>query len=528
VDGDGSLPARMEANPTRRISQARAATRAARAVFLCSAPLVGQPNAGLTRQGLRLACAEPGDQPAIFGEALTELSERATYLYEEAGRYWFSTQPTLNRLAEDRAKALPAHEVDAAIVEVLGEDAKPKSKAGFHRVFAAPDEPITIDEAAALSLVILGPGMPHVGRGTSKSAATEAVSDTLMRCRAAQRSFRNTLLFVAADETQLATACEAMRRALAWESIGGDPRQDRRVDKRLQDQLTQAQLADAREKFKNNREGAARAVRAAWSHVLFPVESTEPGKPFDLDHLALTARDRAGVPAAVYDKASAKGDGIVKEALGGETLATRLAELWPADRPHLPVAEIAEWFATYVYLPKLRDRMVLEAAIRDALAKLDPKFAYAEGFDEASGKYSGLLWQKAPIGPMPEAALLVRPEVAMTQLRPVVSTPQPEWGPRPLEDGAGPVPPFAPGPTSNQQPRRFFGSVEIDMVRPVKAFDAILNAVVMELQRSKGAKVRLTLEIEADAEDGFSEADIGVVRDNARQLKFKTDSTGFE
>jgi hypothetical protein len=101
VDGDGSLPARMEANPTRRISQARAATRAARAVFLCSAPLVGQPNAGLTRQGLRLACAEPGDQPAIFGEALTELSERATYLYEEAGRYWFSTQPTLNRLAED-------------------------------------------------------------------------------------------------------------------------------------------------------------------------------------------------------------------------------------------------------------------------------------------------------------------------------------------------------------------------------------------------------------------------------------------
>jgi predicted AAA+ superfamily ATPase len=39
VDGDGSLSARIEANPTRRISQARAATRAARAVFLCSAPI---------------------------------------------------------------------------------------------------------------------------------------------------------------------------------------------------------------------------------------------------------------------------------------------------------------------------------------------------------------------------------------------------------------------------------------------------------------------------------------------------------
>ncbi|MGH8268431.1 MAG: DUF499 domain-containing protein, partial [Steroidobacteraceae bacterium] len=179
VDGDGSLPARMEANPTRRISQARAATRAARAVFLCSAPLVGQPNAGLTGQGLRLACAEPGDQLAIFGEALRELAERATYLYEEAGRYWFSTQPTLNRLAEERAKALPAHEVDEAIVTVLREDAKDK----FHRVFAAPDDPIGIDEAEALSLVILGPTTPHAGRGAGKSKATETVSDTLMRCR---------------------------------------------------------------------------------------------------------------------------------------------------------------------------------------------------------------------------------------------------------------------------------------------------------------------------------------------------------
>jgi hypothetical protein len=62
----------------------------------------------------------------------------------------------------------------------------------------------------------------------------------------------------------------------------------------------------------------------------------------------------------------------------------------------------------------------------------------------------------------------------------------------------------------------------------VRAFEGILNAVVAELQHAKGTRVRLTLEIEADAEDGFSEADIGVVRDNTRQLKFKTESTGFE
>jgi uncharacterized protein len=524
VDGDGSLPRRLEANPSRRISQARAATRAARAVFVCTAPLVGQPNAGLTGQGLRLACAEPSDQLAIFGKALRELSEGATYLHEQAGRYWFSTQPTLNQLAESLAQELPAHEVDEAIVVTLREDAKTRS--GLHRVFGAPDDPTTIDEAEAMSLVILGPATTHAGRGPGKSDATAAATDTLMRCRSGQRHKKNNLLFVAADTAQLATACEAMRRALAWESIGGDPRQNNPVDKRLQDQMTQAQLADAREKARNSRDGAVRAVRTAWSHVLFPVESTEPGKPFDLDHLSITARERSEVPAAVYEKASAKGDGIIKEALGGETLATRLAELWPADRPHLPVAEIAEWFATYVYLPKLRDRVVLEAAIRDALATLDPKFALAEAFDKATGKYAGLVWQKAPLAPIPQTALLVRPEVAIAQLRAAGTTPAPTV--QPSEEGAGSVQPTALGPIPNQQPQRFYGSVEIDLVRPVKAFEAILNAVVMELQRSKGTKVRMTLEIEADAEEGFSEADIGVIRDNARQLKFKADSTGFE
>jgi hypothetical protein len=44
---------------------------------------------------------------------------------------------------------------------------------------------------------------------------------------------------------------------------------------------------------------------------------------------------------------------------------------------------------------------------------------------------------------------------------------------------------------------------------------------------SFGAKVTLTLEIEAEASDGFADGDVIVVRDNARQLKFKSESTGF-
>jgi hypothetical protein len=86
-DGDGSLPAQIEASkPTARVSRDRAMRRAARAVFLSTAPLVGSPNVGIAKDRLRLACAEPGNQLSTFVEAIDELSQSATYLYEEAGR----------------------------------------------------------------------------------------------------------------------------------------------------------------------------------------------------------------------------------------------------------------------------------------------------------------------------------------------------------------------------------------------------------------------------------------------------------
>jgi hypothetical protein len=523
VDGEGSLPNRMEANPSRRISQLRAATRAARAVFICSASLVGQPNAGLTGQGLRLACAEPGDQLAIFGEALRELTEKATYLYEEAGRYWFSTQPTLNRLADDRAKALPDHEVDAAITDVLREDAR--SKSSFHRVFGAPDDPVTIDEAQSLSLVILNPASAHAGKGTAKSPATEAVVDALMRCRASQRRLRNTLIFVAADEANLATAREVMSKAMAWASIDYDVNNEKG---RLRSQTTRTQADDAKDKAKTNRDSALKAIRAAWSHILYPVKSDAAGKPFDLEHSLISLRDRAAIPVVVYDKA--KADGIALEKLGTDTLWLKLEPIWPDDRAHLTIAEIAEWFAAYVYLPKLRDKVVLEGAIRDAVAKLDPKFGYADSFDEATGKYHKLIWAKNPPEFASATAMIVREAEAQKQLQEEAipaPLPAPESPPG-APSQSGYAEPAVAGPAAHVKPKRFYGSVELDMVRPVKSFDAILNAVVMELQRTHGAKVKLTLEIEAEASDGFVDSDVSVVRDNARQLKFKAESTGFE
>ena len=48
----------------------------------------------------------PGESPAVFGDALRRLAAAATYLYQDGPRYWYSTQPTVTKLAEDRAEQL--------------------------------------------------------------------------------------------------------------------------------------------------------------------------------------------------------------------------------------------------------------------------------------------------------------------------------------------------------------------------------------------------------------------------------------
>ena len=186
----------------------------------------------------------------------------------------------------------------------------------------------------------------------------------------------------------------------------------------------------------------------------------------------------------------------------------------------------------FVHLPRVRDRAVLEAAVRDAVGRLDPRFGFADAVEADGATYRGLCWGKPPPEMFPSTAVLVRAAEAVAQIAREAARPS---GP------AGVVTPTIPGGRTHSDPlpdpavpkqkklRRFYGSVEIDADgRPVKTFESIISAVVVELQRTPGTRVTLTLEVAAEAPDGFDDADVSVVRDNAKQLRFRPDSKGFD
>jgi hypothetical protein len=225
----------------------------------------GAANHGVEDRKVKLGCVLPGESPAIFGDALRRMATAATYLYQDGTRYWYSTQPTVTKLAEDRAEQLTREpdKVAEAIKQRLVADLR--ARGDFPRVHVLPVSSADVPDDTDARLVVLGVEAPHTR--TEDSAALAAAKTLLETRGTAPRLFRNTLVFLAADKTRLADLDEGVRRYLAWQSI---------VDEAEALDLTPHQKKQAM----TQRDGADVAVTArlpeTYQWLLVPGQSSRP------------------------------------------------------------------------------------------------------------------------------------------------------------------------------------------------------------------------------------------------------------
>ena len=82
-----------------------------------SAPTMTAANRGLEDRRDQTRLCHAGRIAAVFGDALRRLAATATYLYQDGPRYWYSTQPTVTKLADDRAEQLK-RDADKVVQEI--------------------------------------------------------------------------------------------------------------------------------------------------------------------------------------------------------------------------------------------------------------------------------------------------------------------------------------------------------------------------------------------------------------------------
>ncbi|HEY6539756.1 MAG TPA: Swt1 family HEPN domain-containing protein, partial [Ktedonobacteraceae bacterium] len=228
IDGPHSLPMRLDGENT-NLGRYSASRRVARTIYLGSAPNPRNPNKGLTENSIKLGCVQPGESVSTFGDALRRLSDQSTHLYLDGQRYWYDTQQSVARLAQDRAAQYDDDSLYEEIERRLR--AEQGERGDFSRVHLCPTSSAEVsDDDTAVRLVILKPQHTH-GLHDGQSKARAAAREILDMRGNTRRAYRNALVFLAADRTRLEDLKQGVRQFLAWDSIKKDTaREDLNLD----------------------------------------------------------------------------------------------------------------------------------------------------------------------------------------------------------------------------------------------------------------------------------------------------------
>lgn len=511
VDGAASTPYKID-QAAPNLNRYSATRRVARAIFMGTAPTHQQQNTGLDDKQINLGVVQPGERPAIFGDALRRLTNQAKFMHSDLGRYWYSMAASLNRIATDRAAQIEAALVDVTIDAELTKYVNALPDRGhFDAVQVAPSGSAEVpDEAGGVRAVVLGVAHPHNGRDGS-DALVEA-KEILMQRGSTPRVYRNMLVFIAADARTLDNVKDAVRAALAWNEIVRDT-------DRLN--LTQSDSALAKAKLSEANETVKTRLKEAWCYLHYPAQASAQA---DLEWSSGKIQAQDGLLARASKKLLGE-EGLLTE-LGPTRLDRDLQKYIWNDKPHLSLRDLREYLNRYIYLPRLKNQDVLVKSVQSAVGGMLPgPFAYAERWDEGAGKYLGLAIDHASNAMIviDGDSVIIKPEVAELH-RPAPSQPAAPAPGAPTSDtppGPGGLPPeTAPTPPVERNPTRFSGTVMISPDRPARDMHQIVEAIVEQLTTLPGSKVSLKLEIEAEVPGGLDRAKVRTLIENANTLGF--------
>ncbi|MDC0992039.1 Swt1 family HEPN domain-containing protein [bacterium] len=542
VDGAGALATRIDGEKP-AYGRYWAARRAARTVYIGSAPTLGAATRGIDLDRVRLGCVQPGEAIPTFGDALQSIVRESTHLYADQSRFWYSTEANVTRVANDRAARFEDDVVDAWIESRM--QAEQKNRGVFGRVHACPAESSDVPDDDEARLVILGPAAPHASGGDESSSQAMAAARQIFEQRGnSPRLNRNTVVFAAADVARLGPLRTGVRSLMAWSSIC-DEREELNLNTFNQ------KLAE------KNQQDAERTVEArlpeAFGWVIVPTQD-EPTSPVVL------AASRMSGSGTIAERASARlrRDEAILETFGGVPLRLALDRIDWHGKDALGVRQVMEWFAQYVYFPRLVTTKLVIRAIEDGVAKLTwqaDTFGYAQRYEAGeTGKLKmiqGIVAGAHPKVLADGSDVIVRAAVArqwldefeaareqrdyddhmeaasmefQLQQQDSEQDAQGQEGsnldPTNIKPKRGDQD-ASTAPSTRLRKRGFYGRIVTDPSKLTKDAASAAQNVIAHLAALEAAGIEIVLEIKADVPSGIDDATQRTVGENCRTLKFE-------
>ena len=524
IDGPESIPAVIDRERP-NLGQRLVTQRLARTVFFGSAPRSGAKLKGVDRKNIWLGAAVPGDALGNFPTAIEQLSQRSIHFYEENSQYWFGTQASVQKTANEYAEQL-RNDPETVLAEVTRRLQREFSsqRGDFARVHVAPETGADVPDTMETRLVVVPPRYTWRKNDHEKSMAFQWITDALAG-GGAQRMYKNTLVFLAADFDVMDRLESATRQYLGWRKVS---------DSAESLDLSAQQAKQAQEKVRQANELVASLLRDTYVWTVIPIQN-DPSKPVGFDTAKLTGTDI--IATAISDRLR-RDESLISQldpSYIGDILTGELRRVWEQDG-EVSVKTLWEWFTKFPYMPRLKNRDVLDGAVERALVDVASSFVIARGKD-SDGRYQGLV-----IPPennvhfsITDNTLLVSLERAHKQIDAagILGVQENAVAPAGGSDqgsnsvvGTGHTPPdplvSRADPTGTQLGyRRYWASVELDGAGFSKQLIQI-NTEVLDHLRNAGARLSVRLEIQAESDQVFDSSLQRVVSENSSSLRFNS------
>jgi predicted AAA+ superfamily ATPase len=518
IDGDRAETTELE-NKEPRFGTVNAARRVARTIFLGSAPSSVATKVGirgLDRARVLLGCLQPGQTSSTYSDALNRLADRLHYLNssgdktQDATRFWFDIRANLRREMEDRKKRFDdQNEVRGRLAEVLKKlSGGTTFFAGVHIFTPHADVP----DDSALRLIFLAPEQFYAREETR--LAFDAVLDYVRNNGAKPRYRCNRLVFLSPDHGSLARLRDCIRVALAWGSIVEDVNGGRLNIDQLQKKQAEKELQTAEEVL-------PRVARECYRWLLCPVQHspTEPKPSVE----AFLLNTSGGTLGSVIEHVCVENE-LVIASWSPIHLRAKLRDLyWKADKSAISALAFWEDTMRYLYLPRLKNRAVLEQAIVKGAASRD---FFGTAYGQYEGKFEGFKLGDPNIQ-LDDTLLLIELEAAKqyeaAQAVPPSTAPAGGGAPTPITSGTTPTGsgPTPPTPSGVAKPHIFIGTAEVNAATAKMRLVQIAEEIISVLASDSQATVKVSVEITANFPEGASDQIKRAVSENATSLSFK-------
>jgi predicted AAA+ superfamily ATPase len=506
VDGKNSVPIEIDTkNPN--LAKYSATRRVSRAIFMGSAPTVGTAKPGIDEKNIKLGCVQPGENAAIFSDALRKLSDRSTHLYIDGKRYWYDTKPTVSREAKDRASHVEDYQISEEIQQRLQSQ---RGKGDFSGIHVFPEETADVPDDLDVRLVIFDIENSHE-RKNSKSLALKQAQQFLEKRGQSPRIYKNTLVFLAPDSSGSELLKSSVREYLGWKSIS--------EDNAMMESLTGHDKKTISSKMGQLDDVIAHRIKDTFVWTLVPTQPKAESKEIVWETIKING-DGSRAESASKKLVTSE---LLNPIFSGTRLRMLLDRyLWKDESiKHFPVKKLWEMFGTYLYFDRLKDSSVLQKSIEEGVGRLtwEECFALAEHYDEELGKYKGIKAAEFPIFNLQDSnILLVKPEAAAPQLGEKRQVLDGNIDGQPTPGNAGSS--SSESEVGDKPMTQFYGLVKVNGSRIQRDIDNIISEVVTHLSAELDSTVEVTLEITARLNKGYSEKTQSIVSENANSLKF--------